>query len=294
MNFSYFIFLCLAFSPAVIDGQQIVTQTRTLPAFTKIRTSKNIVTNLISGPEENITVSARQDMQQHIITALDPQDSSTLVIDIVIPGAQGDVEVGLITVDIRTRFKQVEAVTVVGSGKFEVMTNDLMEGVPAVEFTLSGSGRIITQRVITEKITVSITGSGYVYTQGNHEMPNVDLRISGSGSIRGENMYATDAKVHLTGSGDMFLRPRRSLTGSLTGSGTIHYVSSIPSDFGPELPTVTGSGKLVNNVDVPSNHPSNTPYRAGTIVHFGGSGGTKLTTAVFSVFASVLLMLALN
>ena len=57
-----------------------------------------------------------------------------------------------------------------------------------LDFSVSGSGRILTADLALGKLNVGISGSGDVIIGGSGEAANADVSISGSGNYSGESL----------------------------------------------------------------------------------------------------------
>lgn len=105
--------------------------------------------------------------------------------------------------------------------------------------TLTGSGNIVVSGIKAEKLAVTLPGSGTI--AGSGTASQLDAAVSGSGSLQFTGLVASDAHAVVSGSGSVFITATKSLTASVSGSGSILYGGN------PEQVTksVTGSGAIV-------------------------------------------------
>jgi hypothetical protein len=123
-----------------------------------------------------------------------------------------------------------------GSGKAEIKDAIKAED---LDFSVSGSGRILTADLALGKLNVGISGSGDVVIGGSGEAKNADVSISGSGNYSGETLKIGNADFSISGSGSCKCNVTDNLEASVSGSGTITYSGSPKIDA-----RVSGSGRV--------------------------------------------------
>lgn len=141
---------------------------------------------------------------------------------------------------------------------------------------LSGSGLIHTEEVISDKLTLTISGSGniettfyggelYTKVSGSGEISayaeadyfesiisgsgKVSIegicdqsfyKISGSGKVKAYDFEVNEAEINISGSGSAYLNVREKLSASISGSGNIHYIGN------PQISSsISGLGSLI-------------------------------------------------
>jgi hypothetical protein len=115
-------------------------------------------------------------------------------------------------------------------------------GVPELtSLTLNGSGNIVVTNVSTDRLDVSLPGSGTLTADGT--ATKLDLSVGGSGSVQFARLVAKDAHVGVSGSGAAFVTATRSLTASVSGTGAIIYTGNPQS----VTKNVTGSGAVTGS-----------------------------------------------
>lgn len=144
--------------------------------------------------------------------------------------------------------------------------------------SLSGSGIIDLGTIVTDELSVSLSGSGEIY--GNVEAANIGLNISGSGtadlavhcdfietfvsgsgdlffegsgstarfnisgsgSVKAYNFPLIKCYTKISGSGSMYVNVEDYLEVNISGSGSVYYIGY------PDIYTnITGSGELISH-----------------------------------------------
>jgi hypothetical protein len=130
----------------------------------------------------------------------------------------------------------IEGLGVSGSGKAEI--RDAVKATN-LDFSVSGSGKILTGDVAASNLNVGISGSGDVIIGGGGEAAKADVSISGSGNYTGESLKLGDADFSISGSGSCKCFVSENLKASVSGSGNIIYSGSPKIDA-----RVSGSGRV--------------------------------------------------
>jgi hypothetical protein len=87
---------------------------------------------------------------------------------------------------------------------------------------VSGSGRVDARGLNPDRLTVEISGSGEVLSQGAYN--DLNLAISGSGSYQGDQMTGRRANVRISGSGSAVIAASERLNADVSGSGSVEYI----------------------------------------------------------------------
>ena len=112
------------------------------------------------------------------------------------------------------------------------------------EVSIAGSGDVKIRQLDTDKLDLSITGSGDCLASGNTS--HVSLAIAGSGEADLRKLQANSAKVRITGSGCAIINAKENLSAKISGSGNIRYLKN------PKIQkAVTGSGSITAIEDLP-------------------------------------------
>jgi len=122
-----------------------------------------------------------------------------------------------------------------GSGKLclkgEVNSNDL-------NLKITGSGKLITDSLLCNALSLNITGSGNARLTGASNEST--YKITGSGDINAFDFFVQNLKCGITGSGNIEALVSNKLEVNITGSGDITYRGE-PQSIDKKI---TGSGKI--------------------------------------------------
>lgn len=91
-----------------------------------------------------------------------------------------------------------------------------------VNYTISGSGNIIIDKLSAENLNCSISGSGDVRLKGECK-DEFKIRISGSGDVEASHFMAKKADIRISGSGDCEVYASDKIIARVAGSGDIYY-----------------------------------------------------------------------
>jgi len=105
---------------------------------------------------------------------------------------------------------------------------------------LSGSGNI-SASVKSGSIRAVISGSGNIKLSGS--AGDADFVITGSGEISGKDLKTSSVTATIAGSGNVYVQADKSVTGRITGSGSVIY-SGNASDINSRT---VGSGRVTRD-----------------------------------------------
>jgi hypothetical protein len=131
---------------------------------------------------------------------------------------------------------EISGLGVSGSGKAEIKDAVKAED---LDFSVSGSGKIVAGEVNVSNFHVGISGSGNVVIGGNGEAGKVEISISGSGNYNGESLKIANAGFSISGSGSSKCYVTDNLEAHISGSGNITYSGNPRIDA-----RVSGSGHV--------------------------------------------------
>jgi hypothetical protein len=105
--------------------------------------------------------------------------------------------------------------------------------------SVSGSGKIVGNEIVTTDLNCSISGSGNIAIKGNGDISKGDVSISGSGNYSSETAKFKNLEVAISGSGSCNCNVTESLSASISGSGNVNYTGN------PKINArVSGSGHV--------------------------------------------------
>lgn len=139
-------------------------------------------------------------------------------------------------VTINLMMPDLEGLSVSGSGNAEVYEFTNLDD---LELNVSGSGKILMNRLNADDLFCGISGSGDILLKGNGSADRAEISISGSGSFRGEEVEIDKIEVKLSGSGTCYCKAGDSLEAHVSGSGSVFYSGNPRVDA-----RVSGSGRV--------------------------------------------------
>ena len=230
-----------------IDGNgHPSTETRTLPAFTRIEVNGDFKVQVDTGSTAVVLVKADENLQERIITKVTGDK-------LIIESKNGDCLNSTHPIEINVVTPSVNIIELNGSGSVYCY------GLNAEEFALflSGSGQIQCTQIKANSATLDLAGSGNIncavdvknissQIEGSGEIKingsalNSELKVIGSGHLRAGELNTDVCTAYISGSGIIDTDVNNSLDVTIIGSGIVNY-------FGNPVITshISGSGKIV-------------------------------------------------
>lgn len=220
--------IVMTLSSTVIRGENIEKETRNVTGFTRVNfgVAGDLYINI--GSEFKVVLEGEKSLLGEITTEV----SGT---KLVIKNENWHLHSNQ-KVTVHITMPSIEGLGVSGSGKAEIKDAVKANG---LDFSVSGSGKILTGDIAASKFNVGISGSGDVIINGNGEAAKADISISGSGSYSGESLKLAEADFSISGSGSCNCNVIENLKASVSGSGNIAYSGSPKVDA-----RVSGSGHV--------------------------------------------------
>jgi putative autotransporter adhesin-like protein len=219
----------VACNPGVDGNGDREDESRSVAAFSRIRSDCELDVQVVQGDEQSLTVSLDSNLLDLVETRVSGDTLFVKLKDQVDQTVDGPHV--LITVP------QLTAAKLAGSGS---MTLALDNPAQPIDLYLSGSGDLRFNGT-TAALGAYLSGSGDIRLEG--ETSDADLKLSGSGSIRGQRLAASSAAIELSGSGDVSATVEESVSVSLSGSGQIDLFGTAKLDGYHD----TGSGEIVQH-----------------------------------------------
>ncbi len=202
-----------------------VSETRDVPAFTKIVLDAPGSVYLSQGATQNIKIEAQPNIMELLSTEV---SRNTLTIDTKESIGQNDGIIYKITVP------KIEYLEVEGSG--DIIGQSPFSDIKKFVMHIDGSGDI-DMNVKARNVESSIDGSGTIRLKGSTE--NFEIDIDGSGDVETFELISNDCEVNISGSGNAEVTVSEDLEISISGSGDVAYKGS------PKLKEkISGSGKI--------------------------------------------------
>lgn len=193
-------------SPAGTGSGNAATQARSVPPFTglDLAGANNVIVEV--GGKQSVVVHADRNLLRRVTTRV---RSGRLVIGTT-PGLLNAKSPMFVTVNVPS----LDAVS------------------------LEGAGNIVVTGIHSRALSVALPGSGNIDLTGTATKLDVTLDGEGTAMLRG--LMARDAKAAIDGDGTISLTATRSLTATVSGTGTVMYGGN-PSHV---TQRVTGSGMI--------------------------------------------------
>ena len=230
-----------------IDGNgHPSTETRTLPAFTRIQVNGDFRVKVDTGSSCIAIVEADENLQDLIGTYVSGDK-------LVIESRNGDCLNSSHPVEISVVTPSVNNIDLNGSG------NVYCYGLNAEEIvlSLSGSGEINCTQIIASSVKLDLEGSGKIdctadvenlssKIEGSGEIKitgsalNSEFKVIGSGHQRASQLNTDVSIAYISGSGIIDTEVNNSLDVTIIGSGIVNYSGN------PVITSyISGSGKIV-------------------------------------------------
>lgn len=228
-----------------------VTETRHLPAFTRVRTDASVHVILQAGDGYRAYVTGDGNLVSYYETEA---FGGTLTI------SQAYAVDPLVEPSITVVVPDLRAVEHNGMGVVEIEEDG---GFPDLSLTLNGSGEIRFSGTVSTLRAVN-NGFGRIYAEGYAGY--LEAEMNGSGEISAEYLLAGDAAVDLPGAGNVYLDLDygSTLDVDLAGSGRVEWWGA-PATLKYDL---TGTGRIIEHRGLPKK-------TAGTEVPALGKAGAK-------------------
>jgi hypothetical protein len=224
---SAFIF-ALILTTGYSKGQESNKETRDVSGFSRVNFGISGDLYITIGSEFKVVLEGKKSLLEEVETEV---SGSKLVIRNENSHTHGNEKV-----TVYITMPEITGLGVSGSGKAEIRDAVKAEN---LDFSVSGSGRILTAGLDLGKLNVGISGSGDVIVGASGEAKDADVSISGSGNYSGEELKIADADFSISGSGSCKCYVTDNLDASVSGSGNITYTGNPKIDA-----RVSGSGRV--------------------------------------------------
>jgi hypothetical protein len=191
---------------SVRGSGNVITQPRQVAGFTAVSLSGSGLLIIEQSGTESLSISADDNLMQYLTSEVDG----------------GELELG------------TTPGTSVSPSK-EITYRVTLRKLDGLE--LSGSATAQVRGVATDRLEVSISGSGEVTIAGRAD--SQEISISGSGEYRGAELTSKAAEIDISGSGNAELAVSDKLDVDVSGSGSVDYIGH------PAIKqSVSGSGEI--------------------------------------------------
>jgi len=137
------------------------------------------------------------------------------------------------TITYHINMREVRGVNISGSGKLKTG----MVNTDRLSLRISGAGEMQLEEIHTGILEIKISGSGKVNARG--AAPDYEVRISGAGEVNTAEVDTQTARVRISGSGNVQVKVSETLDVHISGSGDVRYSGD------PKLSqSISGSGSI--------------------------------------------------
>lgn len=131
----------------------------------------------------------------------------------------------------------IEGLNISGSAR---LTAETPVKTSAIDFNISGSGRVKINNLQAETVSSRISGSGGIELGGSARIQEMKITISGSGSLNVLELPAEKAFINISGSGSCRVYVNEYLEARISGSGVVYYSGK------PQIEAkISGSGRVL-------------------------------------------------
>jgi hypothetical protein len=220
--------VAMTLTTGFLKGQTVNKETRNLAGFTRVNFGIYGDLYINVGSEFKVVLEGDKSLLEEIETEV---TGSKLVIKKDSWHSHGNEKV-----TVYITMPELTGLGVSGSGKAEIKDAVKTEN---LDFSVSGSGRLVAADLAIVKLNVGISGSGDVIIGGSGEVASADISISGSGNYTGESLKIANADFSISGSGNCKCNVTDNLSASVSGSGNVTYIGNPKIDA-----RISGSGRV--------------------------------------------------
>ncbi|TVQ06601.1 MAG: DUF2807 domain-containing protein [Bacteroidetes bacterium] len=212
--------------PCVRPSGSAVEESRIAESFSEINVYMHANVYISKGEQHSITIVAAPNILEHIEVRSTGQ---TLFVDNnrCLRTRTDDINIFITT-------PEIEKLGLSGSGN--IFLDKGFEG-EHLRLSLSGSGKILAEGIIFQRVDTHLSGSGSIQTSGYTLQQNVS--ISGSGKADSYFLESKKTSVKVSGSGSAKVFVTEYLDGRITGSGKIWYIGNPTVNV-----SIAGSGTI--------------------------------------------------
>ena len=212
-----------------VEGSgNVTTQDRSVTGFSAIHSHGFFDVYLSAGAAQAVRIEAEDNLHSYIETRM---DGSELEIDT----KEGYRLRPNKTVKIYITSPEFKRVRLSGSG--DIISQNQITGTEKIELSVSGSGNIKVN-LNSPSVDAEMSGSGDINLSG--EAKKFEGSLSGSGNIRAMDLKTEETAIRISGSGNADVFASAKLDVRVTGSGDVRYRGGVQQ----VTSNITGSGSV--------------------------------------------------
>lgn len=199
----------------ITPSDTIISEARSVSGFSSIDMSTFGTVVITQGSTESVNISGSDNLVPLIKTSV---SNGTLLIDTegsvnIVPGSTNKLKQLVITIAL----KDLTSIKLSGLGDIQV---DALS-TPTLGIVMGGAGRVQIKQLTTDSLDVTMSGLGSVELSGEAKQAKLD--ISGAGSVTAPDLKIQTANVSVPGLGSATLWVTDTLTGTISGAGSVEY-----------------------------------------------------------------------
>lgn len=197
----------------ITPSNNIIGENRDVSGFKGIEFSTIGKVNIIQSDKESLNINGPDNLVSEISTSV---NNGILVIK----NKENFTVTSLSQKDILTftiGFKELTSLNVSGAGDVQVETLPTT----SMDVNMSGAGNVVMNQLTTGSFNVDISGLGGLEVTGSATQATIN--ISGAGNVNAPDFKVQTANVTISGLGGATLWVTDSLTGDISGAGSVSY-----------------------------------------------------------------------
>lgn len=198
-------------------GGEVVSETRSLPAFSRLGVDGFADVTLVQGTTEAITIEAPAKQLPNVRTEV---RDGTLTITSEDPrGFLGSMfGGGPRAAKVTVTFRALDGVRAAGAVKLKA------NGIKADALAVNVSGAASLAIAGLDAKELAVSGSGAMKAELAGRAGEQKVSISGAGEYRAPNLLTDSARVSVSGAGKVVVNAARTLDVSISGAGSVDYL----------------------------------------------------------------------
>ena len=197
----------------IAPSNNIISENRAVSGFKGIEFSTFGKVNIIQSDKESLNINGPDNLVSEISTSV---NNGILVIK----NKENFTVSSLNQKDILTftiGFKELTSLNVSGAGDVQVETLSTT----SMDVNMSGAGNVVMNQLTTGNFSINISGLGGLEVTGSATQATID--ISGAGNVNAPDFKVHTANVTISGLGGATVWVTDSLTGDISGAGSVSY-----------------------------------------------------------------------
>lgn len=224
LTFTSLLFVTSCAQDRVKGNGKVIKETRNIGKFNEIETGGNYDVYIYDSPQDGKLII---EGESNIIPSIETEVNGN---KLTIKKKKGFNLSSTKNVKIYINAQNLKSIGASGSGS---LVAEGVQNVDKFSAGLSGSGEMKV-KINSQSAEIGVSGSGDLEISGKAN--KVDIGISGSADVDASALDANEVTVGISGSGNSKVQAKKSLKGSVSGSGDIYYKGE------PEILDVKSSG----------------------------------------------------